>query len=67
MWSCIHSIPIPTDIRLPQGKSFMMFACNHIIPKKVKKVRITYLTLLECMTSVLLINSTLTYGTETSP
>ena len=45
MWSCIHSIPIPTDIRLPQGKSFMMFARNHIIPKKVKKVRITYLTL----------------------
>lgn len=36
MWSCIHSVPVPTDIRLPQGKSFMMFASNHIIPKKEK-------------------------------
>lgn len=45
MWSCIHSIPVPTDIRLPQGKSFMMFASNHIIPKN-KKVIKTYVALL---------------------
>lgn len=33
MWSCIHSIPIPTDIRSPQGKTFVVLARNDVIPK----------------------------------
>ena len=37
MWSCIHSIPVPTDIRAPQGKPFVMLARNHVIPGEIMR------------------------------